>query len=1065
MIDQFSKLATFETFKTKLKEKKSLLLPDLWQAPKALLLALIASVTHRQVFFITSIGHEATYLTDLSNIENLNLLDLPSWESLPSENIEPSPDITGERARVLDALLRKPEKQIVITSLQSVLIPVLEKEQFEKLSIALKVSQEVKFNELVEKLAALGYERTTLVNDKGQFAVRGGIIDIFPSSETQPIRIEFFGDEIESMRAFDPVHQVSVQECHSVEIFANKELKLLQERASFCSIFSYLSKEAIVVLDDPLLLKQKYLELSKAFNLEHKHIFNWEKMIEYISPFQKIVFQGELSKTLFANLEKLEIGICPFDQIFPAKTKIVHQNDHTYLVRLPQLGYNDYRFHYLCQGDHEVEMLQKQMLESYQKVPENVLFTTGNWSSSWVFPQEKEAYISSAEVTQRYIIKRKKQRTSYHSTPIEFMELEPGDFVVHLQHGVGRYLGCERHKNYLGYEIDYLNLEYAEGAKLFVPLDQAHLVSKYIGAKNEKPKLHQIGGKSWLRTKVQTERAIVDYASELLSLYAKRAIKDGVVYPPDSQDYIDFEKEFPYKETEDQLRAIEAIKEDFSSGKPLDRLVCGDVGYGKTEVAMRAAFKAVADGGFQVAVLVPTTILAMQHFETFSERMGNFPVKVAALSRFVHKAQQKETLEGLQKGTIDIVIGTHRVISKDVHFKNLGLIIIDEEQRFGVKAKEQLRAMRIGADCLTLSATPIPRTLYMSLVGARDISLINSPPQDRLPIQTQIVEEDMNVIKQAILREIMRDGQVYMVHNRVASIYRYAEKIQNLVPEAKIIIGHGQMSADDLDEVFHTFKNKEANVLIATTIIESGVDIPNANTIIIDRADTYGLADLYQLRGRVGRWNRKAYAYFIIQKNKMLLEISQKRMAALMESSGYGGGLKIAMRDLEIRGAGEILGTSQSGHVSAIGFHLYCKLLKRTILSMQGKAPKTIIETKLDFPVDCRIPDEYIYDLPLRMELYQRLGEAYQMEELHTIYTEMVDRYGRAPDPVLWLYHIQRFKVFAGARKFTEISYKKNYFIAKQRVKGDIVEHKIPYVMPKEPHLFEEELISLLKNT
>ncbi|MCH9632945.1 MAG: Transcription-repair-coupling factor [Chlamydiae bacterium] len=1064
MIKEFSKLSTFTSFKEKLDSAESIALSSQWQASKSLLLAVASHATKRQIVVISSIGHEAIYSTDLANFEGLEVLDLPSWESLPSENIEPSPDIVGERAAVLNALLKQGGSTIIVTNLQSALVPIVLKKQFEEARLNLKVGDEIEFRSLIEKLAALGYQRTTLVNDKGEFAVRGGIIDVFPSSEMQPFRIEFFGDEIESMRAFDPVHQVSTSETNSLDIFATKELELLKSSDEQSSIFSYLSDDAIIFVDNPLQLKQKYQELSHAFDLENDYLFRWENLIEQIEPFQKVVFEGELNKSPFNDLVKLDVPILPFDEIFPAKTKIVHKEEQTYLVRLPQLGFKEYHFHYLCQGESEEKMLKEQMIATYDKLPENVSFGKGNWSSSWVFPKEKVAYVSSAEVTQRYVIKRKKQRTAYHSAPIEFMALEQGNYVVHMQHGIGRYLGCERRKNHLGMEVDYLYLEYADKAKLFVPLDQSHLVSKYIGAKHESPKLHQIGGKIWLKTKVQTERAIVDYASELLKMHAQRALKDGVVYPKDSEEFISFEKEFPYTETEDQLQAIEAIKEDFNSGKPVDRLICGDVGYGKTEVAMRAAFKAVVDGGFQVVVLVPTTILAMQHFDSFCQRMGNFPVNIGVLSRFVHRKKQKEYLEGLENGKVDIVIGTHRVISKDVKFKNLGLVIIDEEQRFGVKAKEHLRSLKMGANCLTLSATPIPRTLYMSLVGARDISLINSPPQDRLPIKSQIIEEDPDTLKKAILREISRDGQVYIVHNRVASIYRYAEKIQKLVPEARILIGHGQMPADELDQVFHGFKNHEADILIATTIIESGVDIPNANTIIVDKADVYGLSDLYQLRGRVGRWNRKAYAYFVIQKNKMVLEIAQKRLSALLESSGYGGGMKIAMRDLEIRGAGEILGTSQSGHVSAIGFHLYCKLLKRTILSMQGQAPKTITETKIEFPVDCRIPDEYVPDLPLRMELYQRMGDAFTMESLKTIYTEMIDRFGRAPDSVLWLYHMQRLKVFTGSRKYTEIIYKKNFIIAKQRVKGEIKERPIPYVMPKEPHLFEEELISVLKD-
>lgn len=1065
MIKQFVKLVTFRAYQEKLLEQVSIRIPNQWQASKALLAGLAAKMTAKTILFITSMGQEPIYLTDLYNFEALNLLELPSWEVLASQNIEPSPDIVGERAKTLEALLHPPASsaQVIVTNVQALLTMVIPQNQFQRQAIHLKKGVEKSLQELIEHLGHLGYLRVKLVSDKGEFAVRGGIIDIFPSTETQPVRIEFFGDEIESMRAFDPVHQVSVSLVNTLSIYATKELESLKSNQENSSIFSYLPKDTIIFIDNPVDLKHKYQELAQFFEVNNNLLLSWSELIEKLSFFQKVIFQDEHSTAFFKKVENLEIPIKKFDEVFPAKTKIVHQENQTYLVRLPQLGFKDYHFHYLCQGESEEKMLKDQMLSVYQTIPENVLFESGHWSSGWVLPKEHKAYISSAEITQRYIIKRKKQRSSYHSAPIEFMELEVGDYVVHLQHGIGKYLGCERRKNHLGVETDYLNLEYAEAARLYVPLDQSHFVSKYVGSKHETPKLHQLGGKSWLKTKVQTERAIVDYASELLNMYAERALKSGVVYPSDSEDVSLFEREFPYKETDDQIQAINAIKEDFTSSKPMDRLICGDVGYGKTEVAMRAAFKAVVDGGCQVAVLVPTTILAMQHYETFAQRMSNFPINIAEMSRFVSSKKQKEYLAGIKSGAVDIVIGTHRIISKDIEFKNLGLIIIDEEQRFGVRAKEHLRSMKVGVDCLTLSATPIPRTLYMSLVGARDISLINSPPQDRLPIQTSMIEEDPKLIKEAILREISRDGQVYIIHNRVISIYRLAEKIQGWLPNVRIVVAHGQMHADDLDQVFHAFKNKEADILIATTIIESGVDIPNANTIIIDRADQYGLADLYQLRGRVGRWNRKAYAYFVLPRNKVVQEIAQKRLNALIENSGYGGGMKIAMRDLEIRGAGEILGTSQSGHISAIGFHLYCKLLKRTILSMQGKAPKTIIETKVEFPIDARIPDSYVPDLSIRMELYQRLGEAYSIQDLEVIFKEMIDRFGRALDPVVWLYHLLRFKIVASARQFTEIIYHKNYFSAKQRIKGKIIEHEVPYILAKEPALFEEEMIKLIK--
>ena len=566
-------------------------------------------------------------------------------------------------------------------------------------------------------------------------------------------------------------------------------------------------------------------------------------------------------------------------------------------------------------------------------------------------------------------------------------------------------------------------MEYAEGSKFYVPIASSYLVSRYIGAREEIPTLSQLGTQRWQRTYEQAQKAIIGYAEELLRFQAEREVHGGFVFPPDSEAMIAFENEFPFIETDDQLSAINATKQDMMSGKAMDRLICGDVGYGKTEVAMRAAFKAVADGKKQVAVLVPTTMLAMQHYETFCERMANFPINIGVVSRFLPAKTIRENLEKIQSGAIDILIGTHRLISKDVKFKDLGLIIIDEEQRFGVRAKEHLKKVKTGVDCLTLSATPIPRTLYMSMIGARDVSIINTPPQDRLPIKSHISEREHSLIQNALLRELSRDGQAYFIHNRVESIHQISEELQKLVPQARIVTGHGQMSADELEEVYHAFKKGEADILVATTIVENGVDIPNANTILIDRADTFGLGDLYQLRGRVGRWNRPAYAYFLVPQRRELRELSQKRLGVLLETGGYGGGMKIALRDLEIRGAGDILGVKQSGQIASIGFHLYCKLLKRTIEAIKKKSSPRFIETKMEFPFDARLPDDYISASSLRMEIYHRLGEATSLEEVDNILNELKDRFGEPPAPVIWLIHMTRIRVRAAAQGFTLLKY------------------------------------------
>jgi transcription-repair coupling factor (superfamily II helicase) len=665
-------------------------------------------------------------------------------------------------------------------------------------------------------------------------------------------------------------------------------------------------------------------------------------------------------------------------------------------------------------------------------------------------------------ITGRYKIRRQKLRTVYHTAVAHTLDLKPGDLVVHLNNGIGKFLGFERRNNSNGLPGEFLHLAYADNATLYVPIQQAHLVTKYIGASDQMPTLHNLGSGRWKKVRENTQKAIVGYAKELLNLYAQRQLKNGNVCPPDGEDMCAFEEEFPFVETEDQLQAIQKIKDDLTSTLPMDRLVCGDVGYGKTEVAMRAAFKAVVDGGKQVAVLVPTTVLAMQHYENFCERMRNFPVNIGILSRFRSSKQIKETLQGVSEGSVDIVIGTHRIIGKDVVFKDLGLIIIDEEQRFGVRAKEHLKKAKVDVDCLTLSATPIPRTLYMALVGARDMSVINTPPEDRLPISTLIAESTDEVLRNALMRELARDGQAYVIHNRIDTIYGLAERISILLPHARIAIAHGQMDAHELDTIFHNFRHGTIDILLATTIIENGIDVPNANTILIDQADHYGLSTLYQMRGRVGRWNRRAYAYLLIKARRNLREEAQQRLQALINASGYGGGIKVAMRDLEIRGAGDLLGTEQSGHVAAIGFHFYCKLLKRAIDALQGLQNPYIVECKLEFPIDARLPDSYIEDVSLRLEIYQRLGDALTCQDIDTLWSELRDRFGPPPPPACWLYHLSRLRLQAAAMGYVSVKWEKMTLIADKQRANTTATQKFSLKPCNDPALWEQQVLALL---
>ncbi|SCA64400.1 hypothetical protein AB751O23_CK_00020, partial [Chlamydiales bacterium SCGC AB-751-O23] len=671
----------------------------------------------------------------------------------------------------------------------------------------------------------------------------------------------------------------------------------------------------------------------------------------------------------------------------------------------------------------------------------------------------KMAIFPTTEFNQRYKIRRQKLRSSVHFATPDIREFQRGDYVVHYHNGIGKFLGLVRQNNHLGQECDFFHIEYSDSTSLYVPLTQAYLLSKFVGSKDEKPKVNKLGSLRWKKQLASTEQSIMGYAADLLEVQAKREIKKGFSFPPDGQDTIDFEQEFPYVPTEDQSRAVEEIKQDMTSPISMDRLICGDVGFGKTEVALRAAFKAVADGNKQVAVLVPTTLLAVQHYETFMQRAQNFPVNIALLSRFQSTKETKIILEKLHNHKIDIIVGTHRLTSNDVVFQDLGLLIIDEEQRFGVRVKEKLKKIKSQLDCLTLSATPIPRTLYSSLIGIKNMSLIQTPPQDRLPIKTLICESDNALIKEAIQRELSRDGQVYYIHNRVESIYREAEKLKKLIPSARIGVGHGQLSANEIEDVFHKFKSGEIDILVATTIVESGIDIPQANTLIVDRADRYGLADLYQLRGRVGRWNKPAYAYFLIPKGRGVKELASKRLQALLEASSYGGGMKVAMQDLELRGAGDLLGTSQSGHISSIGFHLYCRLLKQTIDSLQGRSVKALYHTKIDCPFSAKIPSYYIEDSSLRLEFYQRLGEAESLKEIDDIIEEVQDRFGKPPEDIIWLHHLTRVRLEASQKNVTSIKLK-NYSVVIERRIGKERTCSSNYMLPhvKNPQSFEKEM-------
>ncbi|MBA3721965.1 MAG: transcription-repair coupling factor [Parachlamydiaceae bacterium] len=1082
-----------QELQTALHHQDTILIEELWNSPKALVAALAQQTTGKNVLILTGGSQEEVRLFhDFTIFTDRPIVDFPSWETLPSENIAPSPDIVGERYQVLREIISHNEPKIIVSNLQACLQRLIPLELFNELYLSIKDGKGPNFNDFLLKLDRMGYQRRPIASDKGEYAVRGGIIDIFPVSSPDPFRLEFWGDEIESIRVYDPIGQKSIRSVESIDIPPAQELELLSTLSTQASILDYLGPNTLIILDDLLALEDRYASLmsiggkGKAFSsidefldqLKSLQKILWsQKPIEELSSVQyskegsrsyskKTIFH-ELSFEMFNRTWDVKRWRHPFlslaQYILPED---VEGSGEDLLARLSSLPTDETQLHFLCLSELEETNLKKRISDENIMLPRLTHFHLGYLSSGFALEDLDYVIFPLTEMTHRYKIRRQKLRSTYHTSPVETYDLTPGDLVVHLNNGIGKYIGLEKRPNHLGVSSEFFTIEYAESSKLYVPINQAYLITKYIGAHEEIPRLHTLGSARWKKTREQTEHAILGYASDLLKMYAQRAISKGFAYSSNSPDLLAFEEEFPYVETEDQLDAIANIKKDMMAEKSMDRLICGDVGYGKTEVAMRAAFKAVVDGHKQVAVLVPTTVLSMQHYENFVDRMRNFAINVGVLSRFRTAKQIKETLAGVANGSVDILIGTHRIISEDVIFKDLGLVIIDEEQRFGVRAKEHLKKIKTGVDCLTLSATPIPRTLYMSLVGARDMSVINTPPQDRLPIKTIISQPDDQSLKNALLRELARDGQAFFIHNRVETIYSAATRIKTLLPQANVIVVHGQMDPDEIDAAFHSFKSGQADILVATTIVENGIDIPNANTILIDRADQFGLATLYQLRGRVGRWNRRAYAYFLVPNLKNLPEISRKRLNALAESAGYGGGMKVAMRDLEIRGAGDILGTEQSGHVNSIGFHLYCKLLQRTIKTLQGKMPSVITDSKVEFAIDARLPEEYVNEVSLRMEIYQRLGEASSWEEVDALWGEILDRFGPPPEPAKWLYHLTRIRVFASRNGFILVKQEKITLLIEKKGKGkDTLMRKI--IMPKfkTPQELEQKVIVELERT
>ena len=949
--------------------------------------------------------------------------------------------LTNRRMEVLRAIAEKKKEEpvTVITTMDAFLDGIISPDEIQKNRIHITGEDTVDLTKLEQDLTALGYERESQIEAPGQFAVRGGIIDVFPLAEEMPVRIELWGDEIDSIRMFDAKSQRSIENISEITIYpASENCFGNNGLVSFLKYFP--ENETLLFYDEPHRLQEtaETVEAEYTESLKNRADAGMkEEGEEELRVFQTKDIISEMNRYSGIGLTTLEskCGLFKVRSVYTVQAKGVnpYNNSFELLTRdLKRLKRNGYRVVLLSGSRTRAKRLAEDLrdydLSSFysedmqrEVKPGEIMAAYGYASEGYEYPMLKFVVISESDIFGRK--KKKKKRKKYEGQRIQdFAELKPGDYVVHENHGIGVYKGIEK------IEVekivkDYMKIVYAEGGVLYIPVAQMDLIQKYAGADAKKPRLNKLGTIQWGKTKSQVKKAVQIVAKDLVELYAVRQQSEGFVYGPDTVWQKEFEEMFPFEETDDQLQAIEDTKHDMESKKIMDRLICGDVGYGKTEIAIRAAFKAVQEGK-QVVCLVPTTILAQQHYNTFVQRLKEFPVRIDLLCRFRSAAEQKKTIEDTKKGFVDILVGTHRVLSKDVVFKDLGLLIIDEEQRFGVTHKEKIKKLKENIDVLTLTATLIPRMLHMSLIGIRDMSVLEEAPNERMPIQTYVMEYNDEMVREAITRELARDGQVYYVYNRVNDIADVAGRIQSLVPDANVAFAHGQMKERELEDIMYDFINGDIDVLVSTTIIETGLDIPNANTMIIQDADRFGLSQLYQLRGRVGRSNRMAYAFLLYQRDKLLKEVAEKRLSAIREFTDLGSGIKIAMRDLEIRGAGNLLGEAQSGHMEAVGYDLYCKMLNEAVRQLKGGPEAETFTTLIDLNVDAYIPEYYIKNEYQKLDIYKRIAAIESEEELEDMTEELIDRFGDIPKKVQQLLVIASLKSLAHSVYVTAIEQK-----------------------------------------
>lgn len=1086
------------------KNKTPLLIYGLTNSQKAHIAHYIVRKFNKKVLFITYDDVEArTLYEDLSSYLHGDAYLYPARDALFYKIDAVSLDMMGKRLKAIYNIFDEKPSAFVAT-IDAVMNKMIPKELFLKYKYEFKIGDTLNLEELSSSLVTMGYERVSMVEGKGQFSIRGGIIDLFSPMMEDAYRIELFDDVIDSIRKFDVFSQRSLKNESMIDIFPGKEFILEGEnlKAGISNLSNYLNSyvskikelqsgkaeklkkkfdeimedisvtknvsnigelieffykktysiidyfdDAILIIDENTRVKERANSIKGEFDENFKLLLESgeviPKQINLLYDYDEIVKMIDNKMIILMNtLIRTDINLNP-ESIVNFISRSMHPFHGKLELLTDDLKYYKragYKVILLSSNVERAKILKDSLIsyglevpiiddEEYDVENSGIVIYPGTISEGFEYVDAKFAVISDVEIFGQSKKPRKVFKIKNGNRLKNFTELTVGSYVVHINYGIGRYEGIDK-ITIDGVTKDYLKVIYAGGDKLFIPVDKFDLIQKYIGPEDKPPKLSKLGGNEWTRAKRKARRAVQELAKDLIKLYAKRQMMKGYAFSKDTPWQKEFEERFPYEETEDQLRCTEEIKEDMEKDRPMDRLLCGDVGYGKTEVALRAAFKAVGDGK-QVAFLCPTTILAEQHYTNFIQRFADFPVKVEMLSRFRNHKEQKEIIKSINDGIIDIIVGTHRILQDDVKFKNLGLLIIDEEQRFGVAHKEKIKKLRENVDVLSLSATPIPRTLHMSLVGIRDMSVIENPPEDRYPVQTYVIEFNEELIRDAIMREIGRGGQVYFVYNRINGIQKMALLINELVPNCRIAVAHGQMDEGQLEEIMIDFLNGKYDVLVCTTIIETGLDIPNVNTIIVCDADRMGLSQLYQLRGRVGRSNRLAYAYFTYRKDKVITEVAEKRLEAIKEFTEFGSGFKIAMRDLEIRGAGNLLGAEQHGHIDAIGYDMYLKLLDDAVRSLKGEKVDEKLSTSIDIKVNAYIDSEYISDENQRLEMYKKISSIESKKDTQDIIDELIDRFKEFPKPVEALIDVAYLKTLAEKAMITDISEKASSVVLK----------------------------------